>query len=77
MLTPQQNTPFQAAMGQYVTVKQTFTSDVMLTGDVLKFHPQLYADGTTRLTLLTKSFTHQQQVFMISPIFQEIITKQS
>jgi hypothetical protein len=47
MLTPQQNTPFQAAMGQYVTVKQTFTSDVMLTGDVLKFHPQLYADGTT------------------------------
>lgn len=49
MLTPQQNTPIQAAIGQYVTVKQSFTSDVMLTGDVLKFHPQLYADGTTPL----------------------------
>jgi len=47
MLFQSQSPTIQAAIGQYITVKQSFTSDVMLTGDVLKLHPQLYADGST------------------------------
>ncbi len=47
MLFQAQSPTIQAAIGQYITVKQSFTSDVMLTGDVLKLHPQLYADGST------------------------------
>ena len=47
MLSQLQTSTIQAAIGQYITIKQGFTSDVMLTGDVLKLHPQLYAGGTT------------------------------
>lgn len=47
MLSFSQSQGIQAAIGQYITVKQVFTSDVMLTGDVIKFHPQLYFTAGT------------------------------
>jgi hypothetical protein len=47
MLSQSQPQAIQAAIGQFITVKQTFTSDIMLTGDVIKLQPQLYADGST------------------------------
>ena len=50
MLSFSQSQGIQAAIGQYITVKQVFTSDVMLTGDVIKFHPQLYFTAGTPLS---------------------------